>query len=98
MLKKIIPINNIYLINNEIIIIVDNTLLTNILLFLKNNENCRFDFLIDICGVDYPEKKKRFEVVYLLLSITYNQRIHVKTNISEIDYLHSIHNIFKNAN
>ena len=37
--------------------------------------------LIDICGVDYPERLKRFEVVYNLLSLTHNQRIRVKLKV-----------------
>ena len=41
--------------------------------------------LIDICGVDYPERAERFDVVYNLLSLTHNQRIRVKVTTDEDD-------------
>ena len=49
-----------------------------LLLFLRDDENCRFTTLIDICGADYPERAKRFDVVYHMLSMHRNQRIRVK--------------------
>ena len=49
-----------------------------LLRFLRDDPRCRFRTLIDICGVDYPERAQRFEVVYNLLSIHNNQRIRVK--------------------
>jgi NADH-quinone oxidoreductase subunit C len=39
-----------------------------LLIFLRDDEGCRFICLLDICGVDWPEREKRFEVVYHLLS------------------------------
>ena len=48
------------------------------LTFLRDDEKCQFEVLIDICGVDYPEREKRFDVVYHLLSPRLNQRIRVK--------------------
>jgi NADH-quinone oxidoreductase subunit C len=47
--------------------------------FLRDDPNCRFGCLIDICGVDYPEHEERFEIVYHLLSPWLNRRIRVKT-------------------
>ena len=49
-----------------------------LLLFLRDDENCRFTTLIDICGADYPEREKRFDVVYHMLSMHRNHRIRVK--------------------
>lgn len=54
-----------------------------LLLFLRDDENCRFTTLIDICGADYPERHKRFDVVYHLLSMHRNQRIRVKLETGE---------------
>jgi len=51
--------------------------------FLKTNALCRFETLIDICGVDYPERSQRFEVVYHFLSMYVNQRIRVKISTDE---------------
>ena len=42
-----------------------------------------FEQLIDLCGVDYPEREKRFEVVYILLSLRHNQRIRVRVAAGE---------------
>jgi len=54
--------------------------------------------LVDICAVDYPEKKNRFEINYILLSITYNQRMVIKTYVDEITPIHSVVKIFNNSN
>ena len=45
---------------------------------------CRFKMLVDLCGVDYPDREQRFDVVYNLLSAwTINQRIRVKVETDE---------------
>lgn len=54
-----------------------------LLLFLRDDQVCKFSTLIDICGVDYPERAKRFDVVYHLLSMYRNQRIRVKVQVDE---------------
>ena len=51
----------------QLFIEVDIENLISTILFLKTNEKCRFKQLIDITAVDYPEKEKRFKIVYLLL-------------------------------
>jgi len=51
---------------------------------LKYHTNTRFQVLIDICGVDYPSRERRFEVVFNLPSIHYNLRIRVQTGLNEI--------------
>ena len=50
---------------------------------LRDDSGCQFEVLIDICGVDYPEREKRFDVVYHLLSPRKNQRIRVKCETDE---------------
>tara|TARA_B100000029_G_scaffold399991_1_gene398825 strand:- start:53 stop:661 length:609 start_codon:yes stop_codon:yes gene_type:complete len=75
---------------------VDNIIST--ILFLKTNEKCRFKQLIDITAVDYPEKEKRFKIVYLLLSHTMNLRIVINTYIDEKTLVPSITKIFPSAN
>ena len=49
---------------------------------LKNNELLSFDQLIDITAIDYPSREKRFELVYILLSMKKNKRIILKTAIN----------------
>ncbi len=49
-----------------------------VLAFLKDDQECMFKQLVDVCGADYPERAKRFDVVYHLLSVELNQRMRVK--------------------
>ena len=51
--------------------------------FLRDDPACKFTQLIDLCGVDYPNREKRFDVVYHLLSLHRNQRIRVKIETGE---------------
>jgi NADH dehydrogenase (ubiquinone) Fe-S protein 3 len=97
-LKKYIPFKKLYILNKQLIGIVNPKYITQTILFLKYHENCRFDILTDISCVDYPEKKNRFEIIYILLSISYNQRFYLKTYVDELIPIHTISNIFNNAN
>jgi NADH-quinone oxidoreductase subunit C len=69
-----------------------------ILTYLRDDPKCLFAILIDICGVDFPEREKRFEVVYHLLSPRLNHRIRVKTSTDEATPIASINGIFPAAN
>ncbi len=69
-----------------------------VLTYLRDNAACQFEVLIDICGVDYPEREKRFEVVYHLLSPRLNQRIRVKLSTDEASPVASVNDIFPAAN
>jgi NADH-quinone oxidoreductase subunit C len=51
--------------------------------FLRDDPKCRFSVLCDICGVDYPDRPERFDVVYNLLSLTHNQRIRLTLETDE---------------
>ena len=68
------------------------------ILFLKTNDKCRFKQLIDITAVDFPNKEKRFKIVYLLLSHENNLRAIVNTNIEEKKIPPSLTKIFPSAN
>ena len=57
---------------------------------LKNNELLSFDQLIDITAIDYPSREKRFELIYIFLSMKKNKRIILKTSIKENDNIDSI--------
>lgn len=69
-----------------------------ILHFLRDDKECRFQQLIDITAVDYPEREERFEIVYHLLSLKQNQRIRVKIPAGEETLVPSVTNIFEFAN
>ena len=57
--------------------------LHRVLRFLREDQNCQFSQLMDICGADYPQRAKRFDVVYHLLSLHKNHRIRIKAETDE---------------
>jgi NADH-quinone oxidoreductase subunit C len=66
--------------------------------FLRDDKKCQFINFIDICGVDYPTREKRFDVVYHLLSPKKNTRVRVKVQTDEQTPVASITGIFPGAN
>ncbi|CUH44409.1 MULTISPECIES: NADH-quinone oxidoreductase subunit C [Ruegeria] len=66
--------------------------------FLKSDRGCQFSTLVDITGVDYPERAKRFDVVYHFLSMYQNQRIRLRVSIREEDMVPSIVDVHPSAN
>jgi NADH-quinone oxidoreductase subunit C len=68
------------------------------LTFLRDDKECSFKQLIDLCGVDYPERSKRFDVVYHLVSYPLNQRIRVKVETDEDTPVPSVVDVFPAAN
>ncbi len=65
--------------------------------FLRDDGMCRFLVLIDICGVDHPDRAERFDVVYHLLSLHQNQRIRVKLTADEETAIPSCADVFPAA-
>ncbi len=53
--------------------------------FLKETPDCDFNMLMDVCGVDYPTRAERFEVVYHLYSTTKHHRVRLKVRLTESD-------------
>jgi len=82
----------------QLFIEIDIKDLSSVILYLKTNDKFRFRQLIDITAVDYPEKEKRFKLVYLLLSHENNLRILIDINIDEKIIVPSITKIFPSAN
>lgn len=70
--------------------------LLRVLTYLRDDVSCQFKQLVDICGVDYPEREERFEVVYNMLSLTHNFRIRVKVTTAG-DPLPSAVSVFSTA-
>ena len=68
------------------------------ILFLKTNNKCKFKQLIDITAVDYPQRIKRFKIIYLLLSHENNLRVIINIDINENENVPSITKIFPSAN
>jgi NADH-quinone oxidoreductase subunit C len=57
--------------------------IVDVLTFLRDGADLQFQQLIDVCGADYPQREKRFDVVYHLLSMTKNRRLRVKVETDE---------------
>jgi NADH-quinone oxidoreductase subunit C/D len=76
-------------------IIIPKEILLPFLKFLK--ENFHFDFLMDVCGVDYPDREKRFDVVYHLFSSKRSYRLRVKVPIRENESVDSVIGIWRGA-
>ena len=71
--------------------------IVKLLTFLRDDSHCLFKLLIDVCGVDYPERDRRFEVVYNLLSLKQNHRIRVKLSTAEGQPVPSVTGVFRSA-
>jgi NADH-quinone oxidoreductase subunit C len=84
--------------HGEVTLTVRPEHLVEVLTYLRDDATCQFAVLIDLCGVDYPAREKRFEVVYHLLSPRLNQRIRVKTSTDETTAIESVNDIFPAAN
>ena len=69
-----------------------------VLKFLRDDAECGFTQLIDLCGADYPQRALRFDVVYHLLSMTKNRRIRVKLQAGEETQVPSVTGLFDVAN
>ena len=69
--------------HEELMVDVRRDAVTRVLAFLRDDPKCLFEVLVDICGVDYPDRPERFDVVYNLLSVKKNLRVRVKTTASE---------------
>jgi NADH-quinone oxidoreductase subunit C len=67
----------------ELTVAVEAGKIVRFIAWLRDDPSCEFKILIDICGVDYPNRARRFDVVYHFLSISKNRRIRVKVETEE---------------
>ena len=86
------------IINEELTVETHLNDLIEVVQFLKSNNNCKFRQLIDIAGVDYPEKDKRFQLVYLFLSHENNIRVKILIKFQPNESINSLTKIFPSAN
>jgi len=84
--------------HNQIYINIEENNLTEVILFLKTNSITKFRQLIDITAVDYPDRDRRFKMIYLLLSHETNSRIIINYNIKEGEIVTSLTSIYPSAN
>ena len=84
--------------HDQINICIEDNNLIEVMIFLKTHSSTKFKQLIDITAVDYPERDKRFKMVYLLLSHEKNSRIKIEFDIKEGEILSSLTSPFPSAN
>ncbi len=84
--------------HDQINICIEDNNLIEVMIFLKTHSSTKFKQLIDITAVDYPERDKRFKMVYLLLSHEKNSRIKIEFDKKEGEILSSLTSIFPSAN
>jgi NADH-quinone oxidoreductase subunit C len=83
--------------HDELTLHTQTNALITLLTFLRDDEQCRFICLLDICGVDWPARRDRFDVVYHLLSPTRNRRVRIKLAVAEDEPVPSACSIFRAA-
>jgi len=85
--------------SNELTFVISKKKILDVCYFLRNNEDLKFDYLVDICGVDRFKKENRFEVVYNIWSEKLKYRIRLRVKVDEKDLqLDSVTSIWKSAN
>jgi NADH:ubiquinone oxidoreductase subunit C len=96
-LFELCPLEKIQFHGRELTIVVKPKLLYDILLFFKLHVLYQFTILTCISGVDYPNSRYRFKLVYDLLSIRYNIRIRIKTFTHELFGINSCDRLYFTA-
>jgi NADH-quinone oxidoreductase subunit C len=83
---------------DELTLEAESAEIVRVMTYLRDDPSCEFKILVDICGVDWPQREKRFDVVYHLLSLSRNQRIRVKVQVNEEEAVPSIVVVYPAAN
>ena len=83
---------------NQLQISISADQILDVVDFIKNDKACEFRQITDIAGVDFPDRQKRFEVIYHFLSFKHNSRLRIKIIIGEDESIPSITTIFPAAN
>jgi NADH-quinone oxidoreductase subunit C len=83
--------------HGELMLNVRREGIARLLAFLRDDASCLFTVLVDVCGVDYPERAERFDVVYNLLSLKHNRRIRLKVSTDEEKPVPSAVGVFSSA-
>lgn len=84
-------------VKDELVITANTDSIVQVIQFLRDARECEFSVLCDICGVDYPDREERFEVVYTLLSLRQNNRARVRITVDEDQVVPSVTDLFNSA-
>ena len=82
----------------ELTVLAEADQIVSLVTTLRDDRALMFQQLIDVCGCDYPERPKRFDVVYHFLSLTKNHRVRVKVQAGENDSVPTVSGVFPAAN
>ena len=77
-------------------LVVDSAIVYEVLRWMREDQH--FDYCVDITAVHYPKREQPFDVVYILYSFHYNERVRVKTLITDGEHLRSAVSIWPTAN
>ena len=83
--------------HGELVVRTGRSGLLSLMTLLRHDPRFCFEQMMDLCGVDFPERAERFDVVYNLLSVTLNQRIRVIVTTDEVQPVPSVHRIWPSA-
>ncbi len=83
--------------HDELIVVVRHDAIVKVLKFLRDDANCQFKLLMDVCGVDWLGRERRFDVVYNLLSLVHNTRVRIKLETDGTIPIPSAVNVFSSA-
>lgn len=86
-----------HFVKNELVFTTKPDDVLRVLKFLRDDKECQFTILVDVCGADYPERPKRFDVVYNLLSMRQNNRVRVRIEAEEDELVPSVIDLFSTA-
>ncbi|MCR6631756.1 MAG: NADH-quinone oxidoreductase subunit C [Magnetospirillum sp.] len=81
----------------ELTVSVRTPSIVKVMTFLRDDSTCLFKQVVDVCGVDWPAREQRFDVVYHLLSMKHNHRVRVKVQTDEDTPVPSITGVFNAA-
>lgn len=97
-LKQPEAVRRAEVVGGELVVHIVPAAIPSFIEFLRSDPQCLFSMMIDITGVDYPERAKRFELVYHFLSMRHNLRIRVKADLADGEIAPSITAIHPSAN
>ena len=91
-------VTGVRVLRGELCLEVASAEIVKVMAHLRDAADCEFRILVDVCGNDWPQRERRFDVVYHLLSLSRNQRIRVKAQVGEREAIPSVISVYPAAN
>jgi NADH-quinone oxidoreductase subunit C len=91
-------VTGVTVLRGELCLEVASAEIVKVMTHLRDAADCEFRILVDVCGNDWPQRERRFDVVYHLLSLSRNQRIRVKAQVGEREAIPSVISVYPAAN